>query len=404
MRENTVDHPLLQRWGQRPVKRLLALDGGGVRGVVTLAFLKRIETLLREKGQADTLADYFDLIGGTSTGAIIAAALASGSSVDWIREKYETLAVDVFATNHTGWLAGVKEMLSGVLSPKFPSESLQTHLKEYFDFPLGSDKLKTGLMIMIRRADTASPWPVHNNPVGKYYAGPPENSGEQWMANKDFNVADLVLASTAAPSYFEPQKMVVGRLPNGHPEVGLFVDGGVTPHNNPALALLRLATLSGYGFNWELGTEKLQLVSVGTGAAKLLGRESRLAGKFAVNCLKALMDDCADDVELTLQWLSQSPTARRIDGEVDDLSKDLLGVGPLEGRPALLHYLRYNFPLDGYWLKQVLGCTLGPDKVKALREMDRPENLVDLAELAELAAERLIMPDHFAAARNGEQA
>ncbi|MFM7550941.1 MAG: patatin-like phospholipase family protein [Cyanobacteriota bacterium] len=60
-------------------KRVLALDGGGVRGILTLGFLERIEWLLRQRHGGDPafrLCDYFDLIAGTSTGSIIAALLA----------------------------------------------------------------------------------------------------------------------------------------------------------------------------------------------------------------------------------------------------------------------------------------------------------------------------------------
>ena len=60
-------------------KRVLALDGGGLRGILTLSFLAEIESMLRERHDGSKLfrlAHYFDLIAGTSTGAIIAAALA----------------------------------------------------------------------------------------------------------------------------------------------------------------------------------------------------------------------------------------------------------------------------------------------------------------------------------------
>ena len=70
-------------------KRILALDGGGVRGIVALAFLKKIEQALEaEAGKFVRLCDHFDLIGGTSTGAIIAAGLALGHSVDQIHDFY----------------------------------------------------------------------------------------------------------------------------------------------------------------------------------------------------------------------------------------------------------------------------------------------------------------------------
>jgi hypothetical protein len=65
-------------------KRILALDGGGVRGILTLGFLKEIERILAERHGNDPhfrLCDYFDLIAGTSTGSIIAASLAQGKTV-----------------------------------------------------------------------------------------------------------------------------------------------------------------------------------------------------------------------------------------------------------------------------------------------------------------------------------
>jgi patatin-like phospholipase/acyl hydrolase len=78
-------------------KRMLALDGGGVRGVVTLAYLERIEKILRQRhGDGYRLCDYFDLIGGTSTGAIIAAGLALGFSVAKLQSLYRDLAGAVF--------------------------------------------------------------------------------------------------------------------------------------------------------------------------------------------------------------------------------------------------------------------------------------------------------------------
>jgi patatin-like phospholipase/acyl hydrolase len=62
-------------------KKLLAPDGGGIRGVITLEVLLRLESMLAEQHGSDkdfVLADYFDYIAGTSTGAVIAAGLAKG--------------------------------------------------------------------------------------------------------------------------------------------------------------------------------------------------------------------------------------------------------------------------------------------------------------------------------------
>ena len=67
-------------------KRILVLDGGGLRGILTLGFLGRIEQLLRERYSGEhgfRLCHYFDLIAGTSTGSIIAAGLAKGMRVEF---------------------------------------------------------------------------------------------------------------------------------------------------------------------------------------------------------------------------------------------------------------------------------------------------------------------------------
>jgi patatin-like phospholipase/acyl hydrolase len=74
---------LLERISQSGPKKLLAIDGGGIRGVLAFQVLLKIEDLLKSKAGHDSfrLADYFDYIAGTSTGAIIAAGLSMGLAV-----------------------------------------------------------------------------------------------------------------------------------------------------------------------------------------------------------------------------------------------------------------------------------------------------------------------------------
>ena len=81
---------LHQRFLEPGPKRILSLDGGGIRGALMLGFVERIEQLLRERHRDPDLrlSDYFDLIGGTSTGAIVAAALAIGMSVADVKKSY----------------------------------------------------------------------------------------------------------------------------------------------------------------------------------------------------------------------------------------------------------------------------------------------------------------------------
>jgi len=152
-------------------KRILALDGGGIRGILTLQFLKTIETLVKQRlGDEALLCDYFDLIGGTSTGSIIAAGLACGMTVEALQELYRNIGASVFQPG--GLAKFLPKALQGKFAPKFPADPLQRELDKQLgaDTTLDSDRIRTGLMIMTKRLDTGSPWPLNNGERGKYAA------------------------------------------------------------------------------------------------------------------------------------------------------------------------------------------------------------------------------------------
>ena len=81
---------LRDRKNQPGQKKILALDGGGILGLISIEILARIEALLRERqGRPDlVLADYFDFVAGTSTGAVISSLVSIGMSIDQIRRFY----------------------------------------------------------------------------------------------------------------------------------------------------------------------------------------------------------------------------------------------------------------------------------------------------------------------------
>lgn len=361
-------------------KRILALDGGGIRGVLTLQLLRRLEEMVRERtgDPSAVLSDYFDLVGGTSTGAIIASALACGRTVDHIDEIYHQLGDTIFEPNflRRGWLR-----------PKFPAEPLRESLeREFGEIRIGGSEIRTGLAIVAKRLDTGSPWVVHNNPKGRYFERKP---GSTAVANKEYLLREVVRASTAAPTYFEPEKI---RVADGLE--GAFIDGGVSPHNNPALQLLMLATLGGHGLRWPTGAERLLLVSLGTGGKELdLAPDevmSMPSAKLGMKGLLSLMDDASQLNEQLLQWMSRSPTARVIDSEVGDLAGDVLGAGE-----PVLSYLRYDVQLEREWLHDHLGFELDPVEAESIHAMERPENVKTLDRIGRTAALRLIEDRHF---------
>jgi hypothetical protein len=359
-------------------KRLLALDGGGVRGMLSLGYLERMESFLRARHGGDPdfrLSDYFDLIGGTSIGAVLAAGLALGYAVAEIQALFSRMMISMF--RKPPWRIGV-------WGAKYDTETVIEALKELGgNIALGSDEIKTGLMVIAKRLDTGSPWIIHNNPRGKFYG----DAGDA-AANCNLLLHQVVRASTAAPLYFDPERIALA------PSVeGLFVDGGVSTANNPALQLLLLATTEGFGLRWPLGAENLLLVSVGTGRkpVKIIPGPRTPAVQMAVQSLLSIMNDCDWLNQTILQWLSQSPTAWEIDAEIGDLRSDLLG-----GQPQL-SYLRYNVLLDPDWLQTTLGVETDARNVASLEAADNPANMALLAQLGRKAARVQIREDDWPA-------
>ncbi|MDH5540908.1 MAG: patatin-like phospholipase family protein, partial [Rhizobacter sp.] len=257
-----MSQALIQRMQAPGPKKILACDGGGIRGLMSVEILAKLEDDLRVKlgrGSDFVLADYFDFACGTSTGAVISACIACGMPMAHVRKFYLQSGEQMFD----------KAMLFHRLNFKYNDEPLakllQSELSKALgaDTTLGSPGLRTLLMMVMRNASTDSPWPISNNPFAKYNA----------LARKDCNLRlplwQLVRASTAAPTYFPPEVITIGESSNDTLNTFIFVDGGVTTYNNPAFLGFQMATAAPYAVNWATGTDKLLVVSIGTGGAAM---------------------------------------------------------------------------------------------------------------------------------------
>jgi len=362
-------------------KRILSLDGGGIRGALTLGYLKKIETILQEKyGKDYLLCDHFDLIGGTSTGSIIAAALAVGKTVDEIKTLYMELGGKIFGKKRSFWRPWETVKY---LKAEYDYKALEDSLRQEFgDTTLGSDQLKTGLCIVAKRADTNSVWPLINHPNGRFY-----DSADG--KNKDIKLWQAIRASSAAPTYFAPQMIDVG---DG--QRAAFVDGGVSMANNPALILLMVATLNGFPFHWPLSEDKITLVSVGTGynvfKKHVAEIEKAWVKTWASTVPDMLMQDASWQNQIILQWLSNSPIAHYIDMEIGSLRDDYVA-----GKP-MLKYLRYNFPITVNELNNLgFGKKFTEKDVESLIEMSNAHNREELYKIGEKAAKEKVKEEHF---------
>jgi hypothetical protein len=318
------------------MKRILSLDGGGIHGVFTLQILRRIEAELasRHRGPAPfVLADYFDLIAGTSTGAIIAAMLSWGASVDAIERFYLEQAATIFypSSYFRRWWYH-----------RFTSEGIARFLQRYFAEEdgtpslLGTARLRTLLLIVLRNATTGSPWPVTNNPKSLYNDRPPGQT------NLEIPLWKLVRASTAAPTYFPPERITVcSRL--GVRKPFEFIDGGISPYNNPAYLAYLTATLPEYRLNFPRGIGELLVVSVGVGRRELCFRDGEMHDMNVVGHVQAIIRAMLDAASVQQDLLCRT-TGLCLHG--DELDREL---GRLESPAApaaspgrQFSYVRYN--------------------------------------------------------------
>ena len=391
---------LEEHFAAGPPKRILALDGGGVRGILSLGFLLRIEALLRRRHGDDPgfrLCDYFDLIAGTSTGSIIAALLVRGWAVQEVVDLYLRLAAEVFSPR---WW----DVRLGILRPRHRPRQLERFLQETLgpDCRIGdSQALKTGLLVMCKRIDSGSPWPISNNPRGPYHQSGPGRP--ERIANGDYRLWQVVRASTAAPTFFRPQTIrIASALSTAQPPlIGAFIDGGVSPHNNPSLQAYWLATLEGYGLRWPAGHERLLIISVGTGRTPVNRKPGGFAALQGITALQSLMDDCGALVEGLMQGMGLCLSEpRRLDAELRSLSPHELSPEPR------FSYARYDVklyrdpqPRDGQEDEPFLErLGLSAARLRRMQRMDNPGPVQELLALGRTAAAARVRDAHFPSA------
>ena len=357
-------------------KKILALDGGGIRGMISVEILAALETMLRKalkRGDEFVLADYFDFVAGTSTGAIIAACIARGMSMSRIREFYLNSGKDMFDP------AFIVKRLYYKYDDDNLSQKLKAELGE--GTTLGDATLRAMLMMVMRNATTDSPWPISNNPFAKY------NQRGRADCNLNLPLWQLVRASTAAPTYFPPEVVRLGE------HSFIFVDGGVTMYNNPAFQAFLMATVEPYQVRWASGEERMLLVSVGTGVNaeandKLSPAQMHLAYQ-AGTIPAALMSAAKNEQDFLCRAFGACKVGLPLDREVGDL---IGSQGPAQ--PKLFTYLRYDADLSPQGLS-ALGLT--GIQAEQVQRMDSVEHVADLQRIGQAVAGRYLRAEDFSA-------
>ncbi|HRD33671.1 MAG TPA: patatin-like phospholipase family protein [Rhodocyclaceae bacterium] len=374
---------LLSRIQSSGPKKILACDGGGILGLISVEILAKLEADLRAAlGKPDlVLADYFDFACGTSTGAIIAACVSAGMSMERIRTFYVDSGAQMFD----------KASLFKRLRYSYRDEPLARKLRAELNralghaadakpATLGDAGLKTLLMMVMRNHSTDSPWPVSNHPLAKY------NQRDRKDCNLDLPLWQLVRASTAAPTFFPPEVVTFAEGTDKEYQF-VFVDGGVTTYNNPAFLAFLMATTALYGVNWATGADRMLIVSVGTGSAAK-ARPDLEAGDLwlldhAKNIPSALMNAASAGWDMACRMLGECRCGAPLDREIGDM---LCAPGTSNWTgPKQFAYLRYDPDVTRAGLD-----ALGLHDVKAenVQVMDSIEHIAAIQRVGRRYAER----------------
>jgi uncharacterized protein len=206
--------------------RILALDGGGIKGAFSAAVLQQFETQLGRP-----LIDHFDLTVGTSTGGITALALACGLKASRIITLYKEDGQKIFPPAKTGWTGLIKS----IFGPKFDNGGLRSALLKYLPDRRFLDLRHN---IAITAFDAACARPVVFKT--RYHA--------RLNAYRDLGVVDVALATSAAPVYFAAAKI----------DCGIMIDGAVWANCPVMVAVTEALSL----FRQKI--DDIYILSVGT--------------------------------------------------------------------------------------------------------------------------------------------
>jgi len=216
--------------------RILSLDGGGMRGIIPATFLEALE---HESGQS--IPELFDVVVGTSTGAILSAGLtvagedgkAKYNATDFVK-LYQGMGKTIFHKDRC-----LLEILEGITRPSYDPAGYEKLLCDYFADAKLSDALCEVAVPSIE---------LENMKMHIFSQTRASADGKQ-----DYYIKDIIRAATAAPAYFPAKKLanVAGQVR------GTFVDAGVSSNNPGVMALAEAKAL--------VGDCQCIFVSLGTG-------------------------------------------------------------------------------------------------------------------------------------------
>lgn len=244
-------------------RKILCLDGGGIKGLFTAQFLSEIE----EKLHCSTF-EFFDMIVGTSTGGIIASALSLGIPAKTICELYTHHAQEIFPQNKQ--FIRFFNRLNGT---KYKNDELEKQLKQVFQDKT-IESCKTRLLI-----------PSYNLTTGKVRVFKTAHSSDLYF-DKEEKILDVLLSTTAAPTFLPPYNL----------KTGTYIDGGIGAVNPSFIGIVEAVSRCGWKLsdvyllslgcmepanNVPTGKEKMGISNVGKLVSLFMSAESQYSDNIA---------------------------------------------------------------------------------------------------------------------------
>ena len=222
---------------------ILALDGGGIRGVYSAHVLARLEDTL-----SAPVGEHFDLIAGTSTGSILAGAASMNIPMETLVGLFESQADRIFSRRRFSLFPFIRS--------RYSTHPLDRVIGEYVpEVTMG----EVSNPLMITSSD------ISTGGVHVFKSRYLKDLGEPYMRDGEVRLRDAILASCAAPTYFDPRR--VGQY--------LLADGGLWANNPTIIAVIEALSK----FRQPLG--KIRVLSVGTGHSANFYTRSKAWGLMA---------------------------------------------------------------------------------------------------------------------------
>jgi len=300
--------------------RILSLDGGGIRGIIPATVMVHIEQRLKEfsNNPEAKIADYFDIIVGTSTGGILGCyylvpdpsnRLKSMFTAQQALNLYVEKGYEIFNKSKKNGLFGMRQLFNAT---KYNPNNIERIFKEQLGDLKLNELIKPCIVTTYDMVKGSS-----------FFFNSKDNP-----TKRDFYLRDVLRSTSAAPTYFPPAVIKNLAIKNEEEAIMVNIDGGVFA-NNPALcAYAEVRSKKSNEFGFDIKSDKMMMLSIGTGAIPTAYEPAKNPGEWGV-----------------IKWAKSAPEIM-MDGALDTVNYQIKKIfGVEDNKNYSDNFIRVDFPV-----------------------------------------------------------